>query len=370
MKKVAHFIDSNDPGGAETLVIEMCRHLDSYGYQSEVWHFGNQWLEEKCQEHRIPALLVPGHRFYKSIKTIPIFSFIFAGFIRRQKIDILHSHLFGAITGAALSAFLTRTPHVGTIHDTYTLAERRLRAYLLWGAAIFGTKLVVVSMQMKDYIEGLCKFPQGAIGVISNGVNLNAFSGSRTMSIRAELGFGAEDIILISVGRLVEIKGYDILIKAFSLLNSGQRPVRLLIVGDGPERGKYETMISKMGIEERVMLLGQRNDVPELLKSSDCFVLSSRSEGLSCSIIEAMAAGLPIVATDVGGNAELIKDGISGYLVPPDDPVSLANGLRELISNDNKRRQFGKGGFEIACSNFSIDSMMKQYVSLYNSLLI
>ncbi|MCK4787018.1 MAG: glycosyltransferase, partial [Desulfobacteraceae bacterium] len=112
-----------------------------------------------------------------------------------------------------------------------------------------------------------------------------------------------------------------------------------------------------------------REDVPKLLKLAHCFVLASHSEGLSCSIIEAMAAGLPVVATDVGGNCELVNNGVNGYLLPPNDPGAFAEKLHILINDDEKRQKFGKNSSKIANDKFSLDKMIAEYVSVYRELL-
>ena len=106
MPKVAHFIDSHDPGGAETLVVEICRKIEDRGYKPEVYHFGNPWLEEQCRKHGIPTTMAPGHRWYKSAGTLPLFIPVFARFLKERRVDILHSHLFGPVTGACFAAYL------------------------------------------------------------------------------------------------------------------------------------------------------------------------------------------------------------------------------------------------------------------------
>lgn len=368
MKKVAHFIDSNDPGGAETLVIEICRNINRYGFEPEVYHFGNSWLQERCKEFNIPSIVVPGKRFYKSIKTIPIFSVIFARFLRRNKVDILHSHLFGSITGACIASYLSNTPHIGTLHDIYTIEERRTRIYFLKVASILGVQLITVSQQMRNYLNKLGKFSNGTLQTIANGVDIEKFNTPVNKNLYLELHLNSDDIIFICVGRLEKIKGQDILIDAFSKLKPAHN-VKLLIVGDGAYRREIEERIAEKGLADCVKILGQRNDIPALLKISHCFVLSSRSEGLSCSIIEAMAAGLPVIATDVGGNNELIRDGENGYLVPSEDSNALAVQMQVLIDNEAIRNEFGKASLSLANEMFSVSAMLKKYVNNYNVLI-
>lgn len=367
MKRVGHFIDSDDPGGAETLLVEICRRLDKRRFSPVVLHFGNEWLEQKCRESGIPMALVPGHAYYKSFKTLPIFGLIFSRFLRANGIDLLHSHLFGSIMGACLPTAITRIPHIGTIHDTYTIEERKNRVHVLKAASMLGTRLVTVSSNMKEKLESLGRFKKDSLRVTLNGVDLDRYSAPQSKGIRERLDIGQSDFVLSCVGRLVELKGHDILIEAFAQLNPS-RPLRLLIIGDGPERRRHEELVVRKGLSESVLFLGQRDDIPDLLGASDCFALASRTEGLSCSIVEAMAAGLPVVATDVGGNPELVQDGYSGYLVPFGDSASLADRLQSLIDDETKRKIFGARSLEIA-GKYSLDRMVNEYAKNYSEML-
>lgn len=368
MIKVAHFIDSPDPGGAETLVIDICREIRARSYIPEVLHFGNPWLEEKCLEYGIESTLVPGFKQFKSAKTLPLFAISFAMFLKKRQVNILHSHLFGAITGGAFAAKIAGVPHIGTIHDTYTIEEKKSRARLLNLAARFGTRLVTVSNQMRTYLESLSKFPDNSIQVIHNGVSLKKF-GSKDADFRQSIGVGKDDIIFTCVGRLVELKAHDTLIEAFAEATDDSK-VKLLIVGDGPEMGNCSRLIEAKGLKNRVRLLGQRDDVPSILGISDCFVLASKSEGLSCSIIEAMASGLPVIATNVGGNPELIKDGESGYLVPVGDVAALSEAIRNLADDPMKRKSFGEASSRIAAESFSMEAMMGEYLKNYGEMAV
>jgi len=367
VKRVGHLIDSGDPGGAETLLVEICSRLGKYGFSPLVLHFSNEWLEKKCLERGIPTALVPGRAFFTSLKAFPVFSFIFAKFLRDQKIDLLHSHLFGSITGASLSTAVMRIPHIGTIHDTYTIEERKHRVHLLKAASMLGTRLVTVSSMMKKRLEEFGSFNKDSLRVILNGVDLDRFGAPQPEGIREQLGIGRSDFVLTCVGRLVELKGHDILIEAFAQL-SHSRPLRLLIIGDGPEKKRHEELVARKGLGKNVLFLGQREDIPALLGASECFALASRTEGLSCSIVEAMAAGLPIVATDVGGNPELVQDGLSGYLVPYGDSASLACRLQRLIDDETKRKMFGARSLEIA-GKYSLDKMVSEYARNYREML-
>lgn len=365
--KVVHFIDSDDPGGAETLVIEICRNLASR-MEVEIYHFGNKWIEKTCEELNISHKIAPGLFFYKRIATIPLFSLVFSLFLLKNRVDILHSHLFGAITGAAIAARLCSIPHIGTLHDIYTIVENPLKIRLLQLALLLGTKLVVVSEGMKTFYESTTIFKDGSFTVIRNGTALEKFSPKVPgVTQHADLGFLSNRRVIICVGRLVEIKGHDILIEAMNELSPATRPV-LLLVGDGPCREKLSTMIAQKGLQENVYLLGHREDVASLLKLSDFFILSSYSEGLSCSIIEAMAAGLPVIATDVGSNSELVQDNITGFLVRPGSPEHLAEKMKILLADRKMIDRFGEAALKRAQQEFSMDRMVKEYATLYDRL--
>jgi len=322
MPKVAHFIDSHDPGGAESIVVEICRNIGKYGYTPAVYHFGNPWLEEKCREYTIPAILVPDYKLYTSSITIPLFTISFIRFLKTQHVDILHSHLFGAITSACFAAYLAGIPHIGTLHDIYTIEEKKSRIRYLRLSSLLGTRLVTVSRQMREYLSSLGKFNERTLQTIVNGVDIDKFSVSVSREQYPDLQLNTSDFVFICVGRLEEIKGHDILLKAFNGIMPREH-VKLLIVGEGPCRNEMEQYIAEAGLQNNIRMLGQRNDIPSLLNLSDCFVLASRSEGLSCSIIEAMAAGLPVIATDVGGNCELVTNAVNGYLVQPENVEEL-----------------------------------------------
>ncbi|MDH5570147.1 MAG: glycosyltransferase [Gammaproteobacteria bacterium] len=366
MKKVVHFIDSDDPGGAETLIIEICNNLDKSKYMPEIYHFGNQWLEQKCIEHNLKSVIVPNHRFYKSILTLPIFIVLFTIFINKRKVDVIHSHLFDAIIASCLPAYLCGIRHIGTLHDIYSIENNKKRIILLKLATLLKSKIIAVSNQIKDYLINIGGMSESSIALIENGVDLNKFNCIIHDSLLKLLHIKYNQIVIICVGRLVEIKAHDVLLKAFKIIIQSGLSSKLLVIGDGPEKIKSEKFVMDNDLIDNVIFLGQRDDVPDLLSISDIFVLPSRSEGLSCSIIEAMAAKLPIVATDVGGNSELVQDGYNGYLVPVDDPIVLAEKIELLIENSEIRNRFSKNSNMLAQNKFSLRIMLDKYSRLYD----
>jgi len=169
---------------------------------------------------------------------------------------------------------------------------------------------------------------------------------------------------LIAVGRLKAPKDFLTLIRAFAALSEGS--FEALIVGDGPDRTAVEAEIRRLGLDGRVRLVGERDDVPKLLADSDVFALSSRSEGLPVSVLEAMAAELPVVASRVGGLAELVVDGETGILVPPGDAPALAAALGRLIEGRDQRRRLGAAGRARAERLFDLAAFRSAHVELYD----
>lgn len=353
--KVAHFIDSLVLGGAETMLLDLVEHQRRRGLDAWVVHFGHREVQAACEARDLPALIAPAHQDFKSFRRLPRFVHAFRRFLRRQKVELLHSHLFGAITGAALAARSAGVPHVGTLHDTHMIAEDARRMWLLRTASWLGTRLVAVSEEAAEFYRERGGLRYGDPQVIRNGVALSS---------RAAVAGSDEAITLISVGRLVPLKGFDRLLRAYGALPADARSrSRLWIVGDGPERGSLERLAAQTGGE--VEFLGLRRDVPDLLARSDVFVLASETEALSRSILEAMAAGLPCVATDVGGNRELIHERESGLLVPLEDERALTAAMAELVASCAERQRMGAAAVARIEAELGLDACVDRYVEVY-----
>ena len=189
--------------------------------------------------------------------------------------------------------------------------------------------------------------------------------------MRQKLGFNIDDLLIGHVANFRTPKGHRYLIEAAAKVVAQCHSAKFLLVGEGTGelREQAKKQIAESGLEDNVHLLGFRKDVPDLLKCFDIFVLSSISEGLPLSVVEAMGAGLPIVATDVGGLPELVDDGKNGFLVPTRDSEKLADALLTLLRDNDLRDKMGKASREIADQKFSIDNMISHYQGLYREIL-
>jgi glycosyltransferase involved in cell wall biosynthesis len=175
--------------------------------------------------------------------------------------------------------------------------------------------------------------------------------------------------VIGTVGRLSFEKDYQTLLEAFALVVKQSPKARLLLIGDGPDRGKLLVLTEQLNLSGSVKFLGMRSDVPALLNALDIFVLSSISEGIPNTILEAMCVGLPVVSTKVGGVPEIVQEGITGLLTRSRDPQSLANALTKLVVSSSLRRKMGDAGKAIVRERFSLESMVKAYEENYVELL-
>ncbi|NOY45286.1 MAG: glycosyltransferase [Deltaproteobacteria bacterium] len=198
------------------------------------------------------------------------------------------------------------------------------------------------------------------VNQIYNGVDTEVYRPGPGHGIRSELGIPPDAFVAGIVGRLDPIKDHPTLFRAFSLLREKVPSARLLVVGDGPERARLESLGG-----EGALFLGDRTDVPEILRTLDVFVLSSRNEGISNTVLEAMAAGLPVVATRVGGNPELVAEGETGTLVPPGDTEALCQALAGYALHPDRARSHGRAGRNLVEARFSIPAMVAGYEGVW-----
>jgi glycosyltransferase involved in cell wall biosynthesis len=202
------------------------------------------------------------------------------------------------------------------------------------------------------------------IHVIRNGVDLGRFDNSTRAASRAALGLRPDELVLGTVGRLVPVKDQATMLRAFAILKAAGLAFTALIAGTGPLREQLESLAAILKLDN-VRFLGNRDDVPQVLAAMDIFVLSSESEGLSNTIQEAMATGLAVVATHVGGADELVDHERTGLLVPPHDPQKIAEAIGLLVRNAAWRQNLATAAAEKARREFGIDRMLQEYERMY-----
>lgn len=240
----------------------------------------------------------------------------------------------------------------------------------------FVSHYIALSGDLERYLAQGVGVPANRLSRICNGVDLRRFQHGRDGGVPlAGCPFDAPRglIVVGTVGRLQAVKDQLNLVRAFARLAASRRPefdgLRLMIAGDGPMRTAVESAIVEGGIGDRVWLAGERSDVPDVMRALDLFVLPSKAEGISNTILEAMASGLPVVATDVGGNAELVAQGRTGMLVPAADDAALADAIASYALDPALRQMHGNAGRERVEREFSLDGMVERYRALYQAQL-
>jgi len=359
---IAQFIDSMDPGGAEQIVLDLSERLVNRGFRVTLFHFGNPWLLERATDLRLDQVILEDRANYKSKYRLPLFLWRLKRSLNARGVDLIHSHLLGAALAGSLTAKLAHIPSVVTLHDTYTLSGGTNARGILSLIRKTGTTVVSISDEMSRMLSDDFQLAPKQRCTIVNGVNVARFAARR-----APLATD-NTVVLTTIARFVEVKRLDVLLHAAKLIET-TAPWRLQLIGDGPLRKDLESLCNELSITDRVQFLGFRDEIPQLLNSSDVFVLSSDSEGLSVSIMESMAAGLPTVATNVGGNGDLVDDEVSGFLVPRGDSAALAQKLTTLIENEEIRRKFGAAAKSRAENLYDLDTMTTQYIRLYDGLM-
>ena len=235
----------------------------------------------------------------------------------------------------------------------------------------FVSRYVALSRHLDEYLEHQVRVPSHRVSQIYNGVDTERFRPAQVRSRIEGCPFGeAEDFLVGWVGRMDPVKDLPTLVQGFAraMQRSASR-LRLVLVGDGPMRQAVERLVRQHGLDERVWLAGERADVAEVMRGLDCFILPSLGEGISNTILEAMATRLPVIATRVGGNSELLESGMTGLLVPPADSDALADALVRYSSDRAMARRHAKAARRVAQSRFSLARMVDDYCNLYETAL-
>lgn len=290
-----------------------------------------------------------------------------AGIMRTRCVDVVHTHAWGTLLEGSLAATWSRTAHVvHGEHGTMELKPLNVRLQrVLWRKA---DRLLAVSHELANRMTARVGVRRDEITVIPNGVDTERFGHMPREQARKALSLPVDVFVVVAIGRLVAVKNYPLLIEAARLVRAAGVHLQLLVAGDGPLRDELEQRIRDAGMEGTVRLLGVRTDTSTLLAAADAFALTSRSEGMSNTILEAMAAGRPVVATRVGGNPELVQEGVTGLLVTADSPQELAESLLALSADRARSEQLGARARQRVEAEFSVRRMIARYTDLYESI--
>ncbi len=288
-------------------------------------------------------------------------------FIRDEQVDILHAHKFGSNVWGAVIAKLARVPVMFAHEHTWSFEGQPVRRFIdRWVVGRLADAVIAVSAADERRMAEIVGIPSEKIVLVPNGIApLPPGDGS---AVRRETGVPADASVLVAVANLRPQKAIDVMIRALALIVPDYPEVRLLIAGGG-ERSELEDLAAALGVAGNVTFLGARADVADVLSAANVAVSSSDFEGSPLAGMEYLAAGLPIVATDVGGMPDLVREGDNGLLVPRQDPEAMAAAVAQLLAEPARARAMGERGRALQEREFSLEAMVRRVEALYSERL-
>jgi glycosyltransferase involved in cell wall biosynthesis len=362
---IVHAIDTTGPGGAETVFLDIAQQLQLPGYENLAIIKGSGWVEEQLKLRGIRYKILKPYGFL----SIPYYYQLYK-LLRRENAVLIHAHLLGSILSYSILTILTRLPLVATLHGRVDINPSERFVILKQKIMRFGVdRLIAVSRDLSIYIESRRLFPSRSIDVIYNGIDPERYGKRVRQSLRTQLNIPDDAVIIGSLGNIRPAKSYETLISAVSLLKNP----RLHFVVAGHKKSDLmevlQDQMRRLGVASHIHFIGFYDNTPEFLSQLDMFVLSSSSEGFSIATIEAMAAGLPVIATRCGGPEEIIDHQRTGYLVPVGSPEQLAEAINYLLTNPLVAQDLARKGVMHMRDTFSLSTMLSQYKRHYAQLL-
>jgi len=361
--KILHITHDLNIGGLQNLILNICKYSDSK-YIFEVLCLRDLGaLVSEFEKIKVKVFLL------KQEDKIDYLSFFkVANFLKKNKYDIIHTHnthpLIDGMLGKLISNTKSRVIHTdhGRIFPDkkrYMLAEHLLSKFI--------HKFIAVSEDAFFKLKYYEKILPEKLQIIENGVDGRKFDVTIDVNRKKdEIGINSGVHVIGVISRLEKVKGIDYLIEAMPDILCKFPKLQLLIVGDGSEGSKLMSLCQKLNLQDSVLFLGPRLDIPELFQILDVFLLPSLSEGMPLGLIEAMAARRPIVASNVGGIPSVVIDSVSAVLVPPKNSKQIFDAVIKILSNQKFKNYISNNAFNHFIINFEIKSMIKKYNSLYN----
>jgi glycosyltransferase involved in cell wall biosynthesis len=366
-KTILHLIDTGGPGGAETVFLDLVCRLDDERWRSVPVIPEEDWLGNALRRRGQEPLLVPTRGSFD------------VGYLRRlirlvrqEGVSLIHAHLFSTSVYGSVVGALCRVPVVCTFHGQADAASERFRAAKLQILNRGGGRIVFVSESLRRFFLVLGGLNPGRTQVIYNGIDTEQFAPRPDRSFRDELGMRPDEVLIGAVGNVRASKDYPNFLRAAALLRRRDPRYRFVIVGDSrpsPLMSEVLALRAELGLESAVTFTGFREDVDRVMAALDVFVVSSSAEGFSLTTVQAMAAGLPVVATRCGGPEEILRNGEVGILVPPGSPEALADAIGQVVESPARRERITRAAREEARSRFALESMVSGYEALYERCL-
>jgi glycosyltransferase involved in cell wall biosynthesis len=367
-KRVLHLTEDLGIGGLERILASIALHLDRQTYDPHVWCLARGGeVAEELQQQGVKVRVLGLSSCYHPAGILAL-----ARQLRATGFHIVHTHGYFAGTIGRLAAALAGLPVlIHHVHSTYHEYEPRHR-FVEKSLAHLTDRVICVTSAVRDFVKNGEGIPTGKTAIIHNGV-ARPDRGMQAAEIRRErqqLGIGPEEKVVASVGSLTANKGHSVLLRSIAQVTSQVPGTRLIVAGDGPLREELAAEARKLGVAAAVTWAGVRTDVYRLLQLSDLFVLPSLyREGLSLAVLEAMASNLPVIATNLGGMSEAVRNGKTGLLVSPGEVRELASAMADLLRDEGRSKSMGAEGRGIYEKHFTLQGMMERIEGLYQDCL-
>ncbi len=350
-------------GGAENVLYHLLRTIDRSRFQMTVLYWGpNDDMAADLRDMGVKVIKLSFKRVISVDSVLEI-----ARAVKAVKGDLLHTHFMDADLLGFLTTRWIRIPLIAQIHS-FPFPVCKRHAWRYWWMSLGISRIISVSQTVKKYIVSKTGIGEERFRVVYNGIDLKVFDQRVQKADRAALRqafkISEDDRVIGNVSRLIPDKGQEFLIRAMPVICQAFPVVKLLIVGDGPLRAGLEHLACSLGVAERIIFAGKRRDVPELLSIMDFFVFPTFHEAFGICVLEAMAAGIPIIATDDAAIPEIITHGENGWLVSPGSSEQIGEALKRLLSNAELSRRLAANARE-RVKAFSLEQMRVVYEQVY-----
>ncbi len=360
---VIHLVEELTIGGLEKILTTIVLNLSKEKFNISVWCLreGGFFADKLAKEG------IDVKTLHISTSRNPLNIYKLYKLLKNHKFDIIHTHAYSAGTIGRISAFLAGIPVIiSHNHSVYNYYNKYYH-FVEWLLSFITDRVICISEVVNRFANKTQRINSRKLITIHNGIDeVCGVVENRISELKKKIGIPINHSVIGTIAHLEEHKGIKYLLEAASLLLASRSNISFLLVGSGTLKRELKKLCVDLKIEKSIIFAGERSDVSEILFSIDIFVLPSLREGLGIAVLEAMACGKPVIATNVGGIPEVVKDGITGILVPPKDPEALYCAMNELLDDREKREKMGRIGERVCNENFRAKTMVEKIENLYD----
>jgi glycosyltransferase involved in cell wall biosynthesis len=367
-RNILHIIESSETGGAETVFLRLIEKMDNSYFVPFIGLLYRGWLYDEFRKKGYdPSLLSNKKGGFDHVLLLALLRYI-----RRYRIELIHSHLFTTNLYSSVAGRLCRIPTISTFHGTMDVnTDDRFKKLKLWLINRCSTRTVYVSNYLRNYFLENGLGSQRNSVVIYNGIDLEDFEEGKIPALsKSKMGLAEDDFVVGCIGDVRPPKDYETLVFTAQILRREMPNVRFVVAGTKTSLGEHlERLVSELGLEEHVFFIGYRDDIREIIGCFDLYLSTSISEGFSLTVVEAMASGIPVVATRSGGPEEIITHNKNGILVDVKSPEQIARAIKLLFQDIQLRSNLASEASKEVRNGFGLSIMIKRYEQIYKSIL-